>query len=297
MKFYGVYSIHLGLDFGGQECLRHNFFSLDSTMELLKCTGINDHLINLAFQVALLLVAAPIFPICRNNNSFPLWVWGLNTLTKKNWYPLFLIKALPSWSKCQFWQEKVSFLGYVVFSHVVLIFRCSSNFHQRFIQGFNRIAAPLTSMLKTTGSSRLLAPKAFRTENNEVVRGGSRADETVVDPFNLVKKLSKVEKPQKPEKFIKIIGLEKSSLLTSNTELVIIKNYRPLLNLLRFRSSTNCKLKVLIVTNYISDGLEIQKTRASVRFAGLKSFFNTIFALIFDKAKLMELRILRRVFS
>ena len=36
-------------------------------------------------------------------------------------------------------------------------------------------------MLKPTGSSGLSAPKAFRAENNEVVGGGSRADETVVD--------------------------------------------------------------------------------------------------------------------
>ena len=48
-------------------------------------------------------------------------------------------------------------------------------------RGFNGIAAPLTSMLKTTGSSGLSAPKAFRAENDEVVGGGGRADETVVD--------------------------------------------------------------------------------------------------------------------
>ena len=36
-------------------------------------------------------------------------------------------------------------------------------------------------MLKTTGSSGLSAPKAFRAENDEVVGGDGRADETVVD--------------------------------------------------------------------------------------------------------------------
>ena len=37
--------------------------------------------------------------------------------------------------------------------HVALTFRCSSNFYQRFIQELSRIAAPLISMLKTSGST------------------------------------------------------------------------------------------------------------------------------------------------
>ena len=95
----------------------------------------------------------------------------------KNWYPLPLIKALPSWLKCQFRQE-VRFLGYVVFNHVTLRFGCLSNFYWRFIQGFRWIAAPLTSMLKTTGSSNLALREL---ETNEVVGRSGRADETVVD--------------------------------------------------------------------------------------------------------------------
>ena len=65
-----------------------------------------------------------------------------------------------------------------MFSHVALTFRRSSDFYQRFIQGFRWIATPLTSMLKTTGSSDL-APRELETD--EVVGGGGRADETVVD--------------------------------------------------------------------------------------------------------------------
>ena len=38
-------------------------------------------------------------------------------------------------------------------SHVVLTFRCSSDFYRRFIQGFSKIAAPLTSMLRTSSST------------------------------------------------------------------------------------------------------------------------------------------------
>ena len=59
-------------------------------------------------------------------------------------------------------------------------FRFSSDFYQRFIQGFRWIAASLTSMLKTTGSSDL-APRELGTD--EVVGDGDRADETVVDSF------------------------------------------------------------------------------------------------------------------
>ena len=65
-----------------------------------------------------------------------------------------------------------------MFSHVALTFKCSSDFNQCFIQGFRWIAAPRTSMLKTTGSSNLV-PRELGTD--EVVEGGGRADETVVD--------------------------------------------------------------------------------------------------------------------
>ena len=167
---------------------------------------------------------APISFIHKKDSSLRLCVWGLNNLTMKNRYLLPLIKALPSWSKCQFRQE-VRFLGYVVFSHVALTFRCLSDFYRRFIQGFSRIAAPLTSMLKTTGSSGLSAPKAFRAENNEVVEGGGRADEMIVDSSNSVEKSSKVEKSQKPEKFAKNIGLEEPSFLTSDIRLAFTKKY------------------------------------------------------------------------
>ena len=48
-------------------------------------------------------------------------------------------------------------------------------------------------MLKTTGLSGLSVPKVFRAENDEIVEGDGRADETVVDSSNLVKKSSIVE--------------------------------------------------------------------------------------------------------
>ena len=73
----------------------------------------------------------------------------------------------------------------------IQVFIDFANFYRRFIQGFSRIAAPLTSMLKTTGSSKESALRAFRAGNDEVVGGGGgRADETVVN-------LSKNEKSKK----------------------------------------------------------------------------------------------------
>ena len=57
-------------------------------------------------------------------------------------------------------------------------------------RGFRWIAAPLTSMLKTTGSSDL-APRELGTD--EVVGGGGRADETVVDSSKLSKSRRIVE--------------------------------------------------------------------------------------------------------
>ena len=75
----------------------------------------------------------------------------------------------------------------------IQVFIGFANFHRRFIRGFSRIAAPLTAILKTTGSSEESAPKAFRADGDEVVRGG-RANETV-------KNLSKFRKSNHIAKF------------------------------------------------------------------------------------------------
>ena len=53
----------------------------------------------------------------------------------------------------RFRQKEIRFLGYVVSSQVVLTFRCSPDFYRGFIQGFSKIAAPLTSMLRTSSST------------------------------------------------------------------------------------------------------------------------------------------------
>ena len=81
-----------------------------------------------------------------------------------------------------------------------------TNFYRHFIQGFNKIAAPLTSILKTSYqlASALLATSV---DNNEVVgtSGGNN------------KKSAKSD-------FTKLVcGAEKSSLLTPNAKQVFIQ--------------------------------------------------------------------------
>ena len=60
----------------------------------------------------------------------------------------------------------------------IQIFIGFANFYRRFIRGFSRIAAPLTSMLKTTVSADL-TPRAPEVDDDEVVEVGGRADETI----------------------------------------------------------------------------------------------------------------------
>ena len=64
------------------------------------------------------------------------------------------------------------------------------------LRGFRWIVAPLTSMLKMTGSSDLV-PRELRTD--EVIGGSGRADETVVN-LSKSSKSRKVVKSQKTSK-------------------------------------------------------------------------------------------------
>ena len=66
------------------------------------------------------------------------------------------IDAVKKWPEPQSVQDIQVFIGF-------------ANFYRRFIKGFSRIAAPLTAMLKTTGSS---VASASRVDDDEVVGGG-----------------------------------------------------------------------------------------------------------------------------
>ena len=128
--------------------------------------------------------------------------------------------------KCRFHKDEVRFLGYVVSSQGIRmederieavrnwpepksvrdiqVFIGFANFYRRFIRGFSRIATPLTSMLKTTGSSNLALRELGA---DEVIGGNGKADDR-----NLSK--SKKSKNAKFEKQTRIRATEKPIFLT-----------------------------------------------------------------------------------
>ena len=68
-------------------------------------------------------------------------------------------------------------------------------------------------MLKTTGSSKKLVPRAFRAGNNKVVEGDNRGDKTVVDLSK-----SKNEKFRKLTHMPNIGAIREPNFLTPNTK-------------------------------------------------------------------------------
>ena len=128
--------------------------------------------------------------------------------------------------KCWFHKEEIEFLGYVVLSQGIRmedkrikvvrnwpgpksvqdiqIFIGFANFYWRFIRGFSRIAAPLTSILKTTRPSNL-APRQ-RANDDDVVGGGGKADD---------RNLSKKPKNAKSRIQTHIEAMEELTFLTS----------------------------------------------------------------------------------
>ncbi len=99
--------------------------------------------------------------------------------------------------KCRFHKDEVRFLGYFVLAQGVKmederieavknwpepksirdiqVFLGFANFYRRFIQGFSKIAGPLTSILRTANSSENSLTSAGVAEEDEVV-GGSDSD-------------------------------------------------------------------------------------------------------------------------
>ena len=80
------------------------------------------------------------------------------------------IEAVKNWPKPRLIREIQVFIGF-------------ANFYWYFIRDFSKIAAPVTSMLKTIRFSDL-APTELETNNDKVVRGGGKTDNK-----NLFKKL------------------------------------------------------------------------------------------------------------
>ena len=147
--------------------------------------------------------------------------------------------------KCRFHQDEVCFLGYMVSSkginieaekievvkdwpelksvRDIQVFLSFANFYQQFIQGFSRIAAPLTSMLKTTGSPDKLAPSrndgsksaSSRNDNSRLISERNNGNGEV-DRFGVGRngvehaKKSGKSKSEKTFKFRKLSKSEKS---------------------------------------------------------------------------------------
>ena len=117
--------------------------------------------------------------------------------------------------KYHFHQEEVRFLGYVVSSQEIRmeeeridavkawpetksirniqVFIRFANFYRRFIQGFSKIAAPLTSMLKTSPQPAGALP-ATAVDDSEVV-GSSGGNEGKSAKSDFTKPVRRVEEP------------------------------------------------------------------------------------------------------
>ena len=94
----------------------------------------------------------------------------------------------------------------------IWVFIGFAKFYWCFIQGFNKIAILLIFLLKTTGSSKELASKAFKADNDEVVNGGgSRANRTIMN-------LSKNKKSRKLMRVPNIGATKEPNFLTPNAK-------------------------------------------------------------------------------
>ena len=123
--------------------------------------------------------------------------------------------------KCCFHQDEICFLGYVVSSknismenkriemvrewpepksvRDIQVFLGFANFYRQFIQGFSKIAASLTSILKTTGSPDVSRPEIENCDD-EIVRFGVGGGE------KLAKKSGKLSKGLKLSKLGNLKG-------------------------------------------------------------------------------------------
>ena len=149
-------------------------------------------------------------PKMREKATFKQCIWVLDQLKKFSLYA--------NLKKCQFHQEDVQFLGYIVSLQGIYIkderikaveqwpelklirdiqvFFGFANFYRQFIQGFSYIAAPLTSMLKTTKNPEFAAnPKETKDEvgGNSVVSNNMVGDSKAINQANSIKRKNQVK--------------------------------------------------------------------------------------------------------
>ena len=150
--------------------------------------------------------------------------WVLEVLRKYGLYA--------NLKKCRFHKDEVRFLGFVVSRdgirmeeeridavkkwpepqsvQDIQVFIGFANFYRRFIKGFSRIAASLTAMLKTTGSS---VASASRLDDNEVISGGG-----AVNWSDALRKSAKSKSRTKSGNLGNSNDLEERKFLTSNAK-------------------------------------------------------------------------------
>ena len=155
--------------------------------------------------------------------------WILGVFKKYNLYA--------NLKKCRFYQDEVRFLGFVVFTNNIRmeeekinvvkkwpelesvwdiqVFIGFANFYQRFIKGFNRIAVPLTTMLKITGSSVV---SASRVDDDEVVGGKGTVDRNAIGWSDVSKKSAKSKSRTKSGHLSNSNNLEEPKFLISNAK-------------------------------------------------------------------------------
>ena len=107
------------------------------------------------------------------------------------------IDAVKKWPEPQSVRDIQVFIGF-------------ANFYRRFIKGFSRIAAPLTAMLKTTGSS---VASASRVDNDEVVGDGG-----AIGRSDVSKKSAKSKSRTKSRYLGNSNNSEESKFLTYDTK-------------------------------------------------------------------------------
>ena len=156
--------------------------------------------------------------------------WVLDQLRK---YLLFANLKI-----CRFYQDKVCFLGYIVSSRGISmeakkitvvrkwsepklvrdiqVFLGFANFYWQLIQSFSKIAAPLTSMLKTNGSLDVSGPEV-RNGNDEVDRFGVGGSEELAKKSGKSKSQN-LSKSQKSVKSGKSLPKSRNSPNFSATE-------------------------------------------------------------------------------
>ena len=121
--------------------------------------------------------------------------WVLEQLRKHGLYA--------NLKKCRFHEDEVRFLGFVVSAQGIRmeeerieavrdwpepqsvrdiqVFLGFANFYRRFIRNFSRIAAPLTSMLRTTDDGALSTQATGNKKNRKVPNGTTKAGVDGVD--------------------------------------------------------------------------------------------------------------------